>query len=359
MMDHLIRWIPKKMLSKLIFCTWTPLIRREAVVITMGTIAADSTTIDRKISMTRKNKKKRSHQQSAYWKADHEIHGEDWNHPHGNTHSGLLLRGTGSPCPPKMNPEGEMTMKPDYRNWMPRGMIIGLGTAAGVLAAGSAAAVWSRLPLDRTSRHLAGAAWSLYAREMFSYEGGRQLSRQIVEGVAASITLPEGGVGLDVGCGSGALTIACAKRNPQGRMVGVDRWGVEYASYSRKLCERNAQAEGVDNITFQKGDARHLDFPDETFDAVTSNYVYHNITGADKQALLRETLRVLKKGGIFAIHDLMEPSRYGDMDEFLRKLREEGFQEARLLPTADGTFMTPREGKTLFLSGSALLVGRK
>ena len=62
-MDHLIRWIPKKMLSKLIFCTWTPLIRREAVVITMGTIAADSTTIDRKISMTRKNKKKRSHQQ--------------------------------------------------------------------------------------------------------------------------------------------------------------------------------------------------------------------------------------------------------------------------------------------------------
>ena len=97
MMDHLIRWIPKKMLSKLIFCTWTPLIRREAVVITMGTIAADSTTIDRKISMTRKNKKKRSHQQSAYWKADHEIHGEDWNHPHGNTHSGLLLRGTGSP----------------------------------------------------------------------------------------------------------------------------------------------------------------------------------------------------------------------------------------------------------------------
>lgn len=263
-------------------------------------------------------------------------------------------------------------MKPDYRNWMPRGMSVGLGTAAGVLAAGSAAAVRSRLPLGRTAKHLAGAvlglgavgclagaAWSLYARAMFSYEGGRQLSRQIIEGVASYIELPEGGVGLDVGCGSGALTIACAKRNPQGRMVGIDRWGVEYASYSRKLCERNARAEGVSNITFQQGDARHLDFPDETFDAVTSNYVYHNITGADKQALLRESLRVLKRGGVFAIHDLMEPSRYGDMDEFLRKLREDGFQEAQLLPTADGSFMTPWEGKTLFLSGSALLVGRK
>ena len=49
------------------------------------------------------------------------------------------------------------------------------------------------------------------------------------------------------------------------------------------------------------------------FDAVTSNYVYHNITGADKQALLLETLRILKKGGTFAIHDLMSPGRYGDM----------------------------------------------
>ncbi len=113
-------------------------------------------------------------------------------------------------------------------------------------------------------------------------------------------------------------------------------------------------------LAFQKGDARHLDFPDETFDAVTSNYVYHNITGADKQTLLRETLRVLKKGGVFAIHDLMEPSRYGDMDDFLRKLREEGFEEVRLLPTADGSFhdAAGRE-RRLFLSGSTLLVGRK
>ena len=50
-------------------------------------------------------------------------------------------------------------MKPDYRNWMPKGMIMGLGTAAGVLAAGSAAAVWSRLPLDRTSGILPEQSW--------------------------------------------------------------------------------------------------------------------------------------------------------------------------------------------------------
>ena len=35
--------------------------------------------------------------------------------------------------------------------------------------------------------------------------------------------------------------------------------------------------------------------PDGTTTQVTSNYVYHNIAGKDKQALLLETLRVLKK----------------------------------------------------------------
>ena len=270
------------------------------------------------------------------WKTDCEVRLEDRYHPHRNLGRGSLLWGAGSPCPPQMNPEGEMTMKPDYRNWMPRGMIVGLGTATGVLA-----------------------AWSLYARAMFSYEGGRQLSRQIIEGVASYIELPEGGVGLDVGCGSGALTIACAKRNPQGRMVGIDRWGVEYASYSRKLCERNAQAEGVDNAAFQKGDARHLDFPDETFDAVTSNYVYHNVMGADKRVLLLETLRVLKKGGVFALNDDMKPRMYGDMEEFARELRDMGYEDVRLIDTAAEAFGSRRWAAMMMLDNSRMLVGRK
>ena len=129
-----------------------------------------------------------------------------------------------------------------------------------------------------------------------------------------------------IGCGSGALTIACAKRNPNGKMVGIDRWGKEYASFSLPLCEKNAAAEGVKNALFRRGNAVKLDFPDESFDAVTSNYVYHNITGADKQALLLETLRVLKKGGTYAIHDLMSPGRYDDMQAFVQKLRDMGYE---------------------------------
>ena len=201
--------------------------------------------------------------------------------------------------------------------------------------------------------------WCVCAYNAFSYDGKRKLSKQIIDGTAEYITLPEGGAGLDVGCGSGALTIACAKRNPQGRMIGVDRWGKEYASFSLPLCQDNAKAEGVTNAEFQRGDAAKLDFPDETFDAVTSNYVYHNISGADKQELLPETLRVLKKGGTFAIHDLMSPRRYGDMQAFVKKLKGMGYERVELIDTTDGKFMSKSEAKRLMLTGSTLLVGKK
>lgn len=195
-------------------------------------------------------------------------------------------------------------------------------------------------------------------RVEFYSNGKRQLSKQIIDGTAEYVSIPDGGTGLDVGCGSGALTIACAKRNPKARMIGVDRWGKEYASFSKKLCESNSMAEGVDNTSFVQGDATHLNFEDESFDAVTSNYVYHNIN-VNKQDLLLETLRLLKKGGVFAIHDIMSKGRYGDMQAFVQKLKAMGYEEVKLIPTDDGKFMTRTEGKRLALSGSTLLVGRK
>ena len=263
-------------------------------------------------------------------------------------------------------------MKPDYKNWVPKGLIYGMFAATaltlvcflmfGVCGLGVPGSVRVALgAVFAVACLVCGkyAEWCIHAYKAFSYEGERKLSRQIVEGTAAYITLPEGGRGLDVGCGSGALTIACAKRNPQGTMVGTDRWGKDYASFSLPLCEKNAVAEGMINTEFQRGDATKLDFPDESFDAVTSNYVYHNITGADKQALLLETLRVLKKGGTFAIHDLMSPGRYGDMQAFVQKLRDMGYERVELIDTTDGSFMTPKEAKRLMLRGSTLLVGRK
>ena len=261
-------------------------------------------------------------------------------------------------------------MKPDYKNWMPKGMILSFatGAAASLLlcllfaCTGWVSGTWQTV-LTALFAVLAVifcglTIWSVLMYRAFDYNGKRQMSRQIIEGVAAYIKLPQGGKCLDVGCGSGALAIAVAKRNPKASVVGIDRWGKEYASFSKALCERNAQAEKVENTSFQQGDATHLDFPNETFDAVTSNYVYHNIPG-DRQQYLLETLRTLKKGGTFAIHDIFSASKYGDMHAFMKKLKAMGYQRVELIDTAGGKFMKKTEAAWMGLSGSALLVGKK
>ena len=259
-------------------------------------------------------------------------------------------------------------MKPDYKNWMPRGMVVSFLLAA--LGCGAAALAVRFLPVGTLRTVLTAAfaaltvvfcgmtAWAVCMYRAFDYNGKRQMSRQIIEGVAAQVKLPEGGSCLDVGCGSGALAIAVGKRNPRAEITGIDRWGKEYASFSKALCERNASAEGVTRISFRQGDATRLDFPDETFDAVVSNYVYHNIPGERQQYLL-ETLRTLKKGGTFALHDIFSKAKYGDMQAFVRKLRDMGYRQVKLIDTTDGRFMKKSEAAWMGLSGSALLTGVK
>ena len=110
---------------------------------------------------------------------------------------------------------------------------------------------------------------------------------------------------------------------------------------------------------FVHGDANKLDFPDGRFDAVVSNYVYHNITGADRQALLLETLRVLKKGGVFALNDDMKPKMYGDMDAFVQKLRDMGYEDVHLIDTAQEAFGSRRRAAMMMLGDSRMLAGRK
>lgn len=141
---------------------------------------------------------------------------------------------------------------------------------------------------------------------------------------------------------------------------GCDIWRGSYkAEFSKGLCENNAKLEGIGNVRFENGNAVKLPFEDESFDAVTSNYVYHNITGKNKQKLLLETFRVLKKDGVFVIHDLMSKSRYGDMNKFIEKLKKDGYKDVQLIDTTKGLFMNHKEALLLGLYGSTLVIGRK
>ena len=263
-------------------------------------------------------------------------------------------------------------MKTEYKNWVPFGLLLALYIGFGASFIGTVVSLVVGIVTGKTAPYvffsiclmlalLCGtfAVQFTHMYRVYSYEGERKLMKAITEGVAGSVELKEGEKALDIGTGSGAVAIALAKNNPQGEVVGLDRWGNRFLGYDKALCEENAKAENVANVSFVQGDAQKLPFEDESFDVVVSNYAFHTIPGQERQAHLLEALRVLKKGGRFAIHDTFSKLRFGEMDEFLVKLKEMGFENVEFVDTASGLFMAKEEAACLFLSESKLLKGTK
>ncbi len=205
---------------------------------------------------------------------------------------------------------------------------------------------------------LALLGWMAWIRRQYAFGKGGMMER-VHQTILSSLDFDGQGSLLEVGCGSGALSIRAALTWPKAKVTGLDYWGAMY-NYSKALCEKNAASEGVGSqCAFIHGDANKLEFPDESFDAVISNYVYHNIMGADKHALLLESLRVLKKGGVFVLHDNMKPQMYGDMNAFAEKLRGMGFAEVQYVETAETIFGSKSRAAMMMLGNSAMIVGRK
>jgi ubiquinone/menaquinone biosynthesis C-methylase UbiE len=95
---------------------------------------------------------------------------------------------------------------------------------------------------------------------------------------------------LDVGCGPGAITLDVASAVSPGAVVGLDVMDDRIARATQLASER-----GVDNVTFEVGDAHALRFPDDTFDLVYSNTVLHFMI--DPPKALAEQKRVCRPGG--------------------------------------------------------------
>ena len=253
----------------------------------------------------------------------------------------------------------------DYGNWMPVSMLWLVGGLAALAAVISllSFAVFHITALGvvfviAALLLLALLLWITWIRRQYAFGGGG-IMEQVHRVVLSHLDYDGQGSLLEVGCGSGALAIRAALTWPKAKVIGVDYWGAVY-NYSKAICEKNAASEGVaSRCVFQHGDAKQLDFPDESFDVVISNYVYHNVMGADMQKLLLESLRVLKKGGVFALNDDMKPKMYGDMEGFAQKLRDMGYEEVRLVDTAQEAFGSHRRAAMMMLGSSRLLVGRK
>jgi SAM-dependent methyltransferase len=103
---------------------------------------------------------------------------------------------------------------------------------------------------------------------------------------------------LDIGCGSGRLTIAVARRLKCGKITGVDTFEHDYIrENSPELAGRNAAIAGVaDRVEFIRADVLDLPFDDETFDLAVSSLLVDHL-GAKKNTALAEVHRVIKPRG--------------------------------------------------------------
>ena len=143
------------------------------------------------------------------------------------------------------------------------------------------------------------------------------------------------GTALDIGAGSGLMTIGLALRYPDAKVVGCDTWAAGFVGLSKERCEQNAIAEGVaDRVHFEEGNAIQLPYEEQGFNAVVSNYVFHEVREQnDKLALLREALRVLQPGGAFAFQDPFGmKALYGDLNTLLESLRTDGLAKVQIVP---------------------------
>ena len=104
---------------------------------------------------------------------------------------------------------------------------------------------------------------------------------------------------LDVGCGTGAVTIPAKRRvGTAGIAAGIDP-----APEMIAVAQHKAQRKGLE-IDFRLGVIEALPYPDATFDAVTSSLMMHHLPAQVQVKGLAEIYRVLKPGGRLLIADM-------------------------------------------------------
>ena len=129
-----------------------------------------------------------------------------------------------------------------------------------------------------------------YDFQVWLATGGKEASLR--EAILRFARLAPGEALLDVGCGTGTLAVAAARRlGPSGRICGVDA-----APQMVAAAQRKARGAGLE-ADFREAPAQALPYPDGQFDLVTATLMLHHLPRPGREACAQEMARVLKPGG--------------------------------------------------------------
>jgi ubiquinone/menaquinone biosynthesis C-methylase UbiE len=121
-------------------------------------------------------------------------------------------------------------------------------------------------------------------------------ARSLREATIKLAQIKTGDAVLDVGCGTGDLTIAARlQTGPTGQVYGIDA-----ANEMIDVARRKAARAGI-KVDFNPGLIEKLNYADNTFDVVMTSLVMHHLPDDLKLVGLGEIYRVLKPGGSLLI----------------------------------------------------------
>lgn len=115
--------------------------------------------------------------------------------------------------------------------------------------------------------------------------------------LVAQAALQPGQRVLDLACGTGTLTIAAKRSQPQAEIVGLDGDPEILERARRKAAEAGLE------LRFDHALSHPMPYPDAAYDVVVSSLFFHHLDRDAKLATLREVRRVLRPGGVLHVAD--------------------------------------------------------